>query len=238
MDGLEVLQHLRQSGNDAPVLFLTYHDEPPTQQRILKGVELGVVEHLMKPFGVEELEQSVETALRYRVANSAPPFSFGVIIKVERTVPDGQIITLVDPFYTHLIDAIKKNSEIIYQIEPRVWEEIIAAAYDKAGFDEVILTPRSGDYGRDVIAIKKGFGSVKFIEQVKAYSPGHVVKADEVRALLGVLQADQDASKAVFTTTSTFAPRIERDKFIKPFLPYRLELIDKERLLERLIRHG
>jgi restriction system protein len=182
-----------------------------------------------------QLQSSTSVTL---ILNSAPPFSFGVIVKVERKVPDGQKITLVDPIYTYLIDAIKKDSEIIYRIDPRVWEEIIAAAYDKAGFDEVILTPRSGDYGRDVIAIKKGFGSVKFIEQVKAYSPGQVVKADEVRALLGVLQAEQDASKAIFTTTSTFAPRIEQDKLIKPFLPYRLELIDKERLLKRLIRQS
>jgi hypothetical protein len=112
--------------------------------------------------------------------------------------------------------------------------EIIAAAYDKAGFDEVILTPRSGDYGRDVIAIKYGFGSVKFIDQVKAYNPGHIVTAEEVRALLGVLQAEQDATKVIFTTTSTFAPRIKDDKFIKPFLPFRLELVNKEKLLERL----
>lgn len=169
---------------------------------------------------------------------AAPNFSFGVIVKVERTVPDGQIITLVDPFYTQIIDEIKKDPEIIYQIQPRVWEEIIAAAYDRAGFDEVILTPRSGDLGRDVIAIKKGFGSVKFIDQVKAYNPEHLVKADEVRAILGVLQAEQDATKAIFTTTSFFAPRIEQDKFIKPFLPYRLELIDKDKLLERLIRYS
>ena len=167
--------------------------------------------------------------------NSAPPFSLGAIVKVEHSVFDGQIITLIDPAYTCIIDALKKDPQIMYQIEPRKWEEIIAAAYDKAGFDEVILTPRSGDLGRDVIAIKKGFGSVKFIEQVKAYSPGHLVKADEVRSLLGVLQAEQDASKAIFTTTSAFAPKLKEDRLIKPFLPTRLELVDKERLLERLL---
>jgi len=48
-----------------------------------------------------------------------------------------------------------------------MWEEIIAGAYKKAGFDEVTLTPRSGDLGRDVIAIKKGLGSVRVIDQVK-----------------------------------------------------------------------
>jgi restriction system protein len=168
--------------------------------------------------------------------NSAPPFSFGAIVKAERRVTDGEVITLVDPIYTCLVREIEKNPQIIYQIDPRRWEEIIAAAYDKAGFDEVVLTPRSGDLGRDVIAIKYGFGSVKFIDQMKAYHPGHVVTADEIRALLGVLQAEQDASKAIFTTTSTFAPKIEQDRLIKPFLPYRLELVGKEKLLKRLIQ--
>jgi restriction system protein len=173
-----------------------------------------------------------------RTIESATPFSFGAIVKVELAIPDGQIITLIDPVYRYLVGVIEKNPEIIYQIDPRKWEEIIAAAYDKEGFDEVILTPRSGDYGRDVIAIKKGFGSIKFIDQVKAYKQGHIVKADEVRALLGVLSGEQDASKAIFTTTSTFAPKIEDDKFIKPFLPYRLELVNKEKLIARLLSQG
>lgn len=176
---------------------------------------------------VQHIQQIVESVL---------PFSFGAIVKVELAIPDGEIITFVDPFYSHLVGEIGKNPEIIYQIDPRKWEELVAAAYDKAGFDEVILTPRSGDYGRDVIAIKKGFGSVKFIDQVKAYKQGHIVKADEVRAPLGVLYGERDASKAIFTTTSTFAPKIEADNFIKPFLPYRLELVDKEKLITRLLR--
>ena len=52
------------------------------------------------------------------------------------------------------------------------WEELIAAAFDRSGYDEVILTPRSGDHGRDVIAIKKGIGTVRIIDSVKAYKPG------------------------------------------------------------------
>jgi restriction system protein len=171
-----------------------------------------------------------------QVVEAAPLFSFGAIVKFELTVPDGEIITAVDPVYRYLTSELKKNPEIIYQINPREWEKIIAAAYDKEGFDEVILTPQSGDYGRDVIAIKKGFYSVKFIDQVKAYKPGHIVTADEVRALAGVLFLEKDASKAIFTTTSTFAPRIEEDKLLKPLFPTRLELVDKEKLIARLLR--
>ncbi len=178
---------------------------------------------------------SVESSLRIEWnVEAAPPFSFGAIVTVQRQIEDGDVVKLIDPFYTHLLQALQRDPGIMYQLDPRKWEEIVAAAYDKAGFDEVILTPRSGDLGRDVIAVKHGFGSIKFIEQVKAYHPGHIVKADEVRALLGVLQAEQNASKAVFTTTSSFAPRIESDKLIKPFIPYRLELIDKTKLVQRL----
>lgn len=173
-----------------------------------------------------------------RIVDLAPPFSFGAIVKFELAVPDGDIIKFVDPVYSYLVGEIERNPAIIYEIGPRKWEEIIAAAYDKEGFDEVILTPKSGDYGRDVIAIKKGFYSVKFIDQVKAYKPGHIVKADEVRALVGVLFTEQDASKAIFTTTSTFAPKLEDDKLIKPLLPTRLELVDKEKLIARLLRKG
>lgn len=170
-----------------------------------------------------------------KLEESLLPLTFGAIVKFEKAVPDGQLVKFVDPVYTGLIQLMEKNPAIIYEIDPRRWEEIIAAAYDKAGYDEVILTPRSGDLGRDVIAIKKGFGSVKIIDQVKAYKPGHIVKADDVRALLGVLNGEQDASKAIFTTTSTFAPKIENDRFIQPYLPYRLELIDKHKLIDRLL---
>lgn len=63
------------------------------------------------------------------------------------------------------------------------WEEIIAGAYQKAGFDEVTLTSRSGDFGRDVIAVKHGLGTIRIIDQVKAYSPNRLVTADDVRSL-------------------------------------------------------
>lgn len=172
------------------------------------------------------------------ITNTAqtPILTFGTVVLPYGKHSDGDLIKLVDPIYTEIVNLISSNEQMIYQIPPRKWEELVAAAYDKAGFDEVILTPRSGDLGRDVIAIKHGFGAVKFIDQVKAYNPGHVVTADEVRALLGVLQAEQDASKAIFTTTSSFAPKIEEDRLIKPFLPYRLELIDKDKLKSRLTK--
>src|SRR5262249_32022217 len=96
---------------------------------------------------------------------------------------------------------------------------------------EVILTPRSNDKGRDVIATKKGLGSIRFFDQVKAYAPHRVVSAEEVRAMIGVLTADGNVSKGVITTTSQFAPGIMKDENIKRLMPYRLELKAREELL-------
>src|SRR5690606_35477294 len=94
---------------------------------------------------------------------------------------------------------------------------------------------RSGDGGRDVIARKRGFGSVCVIDQVKAYKPGHLVTANDVRALLGVLAGRRDqAAKGFVTTTSDFAPQILDDITISQEVPSRLELINGKQLIEIL----
>ena len=97
-----------------------------------------------------------------------------------------------------------------------------------------MLTPPSGDGGRDIIATSKGYGSIRILDQIKAYKPGHLVTADEVRSMLGTLSADTRASKGIITTTSDFAPRIEIDEGIAQFLPTRLELKPQDKLLDWL----
>lgn len=74
---------------------------------------------------------------------------------------------------------------------------------------------------------------MRVIDQVKAYAPHGSVTADDVRALLGVLEADH-ASKAFLTTTPNFAPRLAEDILLKPFMPGKLELINGSTLIERL----
>ena len=134
------------------------------------------------------------------------------------------------PWYA-ILERIRADPAAAFEINSRAWEEIVAGAYEKAGFDEVILTPPSGDKGRDVVATKKGIGSIRIFDQVKAYKPGHVVTAEEVRALLGVITGGANVSKGVMTTTSAFAPRLAEDEYLKPYIPYRLELKPRDVLL-------
>ena len=90
-------------------------------------------------------------------------------------------------------------------MDPRQFEELIAGAYEEEGSgDSVVLTPRSGDKGGDVIVTSKAFGTIRIIDQVKLYKPHLIVEADDVRAIYGVLALDQRASKAIITTFGVF----------------------------------
>jgi restriction system protein len=69
---------------------------------------------------------------------------------------------------------------------------------------------------------------------VKAYNPNHLVTANDVRALIGVITVEANVSKGILTTTSDFAPGILQDENIKRLMPYRLELKPKQALLDWL----
>lgn len=63
MDGIEMLERLRQMGNMAYVIILTAYDSFPYAQTALR---LGAVDYLLKPFHDGDLEKAVER-VRQRV---------------------------------------------------------------------------------------------------------------------------------------------------------------------------
>jgi restriction system protein len=161
--------------------------------------------------------------------NTHPEFLLQTeILHLGDKTSEGNLIRAIALPWFEIVDCIDRSPEFLFQFaqNPRKFEEFIAATYERAGF-EVILTPQRGDLGRDVIATKKGWGSVRFLEQTKAYSPGHLVTHEDVRAMLGTLLTDQRASKALITTTSAFQPGILKSgSEFERFIPHRLELKD------------
>jgi restriction system protein len=176
------------------------------------------------------------TPLRESIAEQGAKFPLAVssLIVPEQRTHEGILVQSTSLMWLRIVQALGKDWSVAYQIPYGKWEEIVAGAFKEAGYDEVTLTPRSGDYGRDVIARRKGVACVKVLGSVKAYKQGHLVDQDEVRALLGVLSGERDASKGILATTSDFAPRIDQDPFIAPFMPYRLELMNGPKLQEWL----
>jgi len=148
----------------------------------------------------------------------------GLIIP-ERKVAEGILIKSTSAAWLEIARELGADWALALQLSPTQLEEMVAGAYERAGF-QVVITPRSGDHGRDVIATSAGIGSIKILGSVKRYAPGHLVDAEACRSLIGVVMADQKASKGIITTTSDFAPMIRTDPSIAPFLPTRLELMN------------
>lgn len=197
----------------------------PKQREYEVGMDLGrATERVLTP---EEMVRLVE---RMAARTDLPSVSLSSVIIPEHKAAEGTLIKSTSALWTAIVTKLSENWEGAFSVDATTWEEIIAGAFKKEGYDEVILTPRSGDHGRDVIAILKGIGSIKVIGSVKAYHPGLLVNYDQVRALLGVMAGEHNTSKGIITTTSDFPPRIMEDPFIAPFVPYRLELINGKKL--------
>jgi two-component system KDP operon response regulator KdpE len=64
MDGIEVLQHLRKSGSDVPVVVLSSRTNEPEK---VKALDLGADDYVTKPFGIDELLARLRAALRHRL---------------------------------------------------------------------------------------------------------------------------------------------------------------------------
>ena len=162
-----------------------------------------------------------------------PPLLMQQVLIFADKTREGILVAAVNEPWFEIIAELERNPDLAFQISPERWEHMVAGAYKRAGFDDVILTPRSGDFGRDIVATKFGIGSVRIIDQVKRYRRGHLVAADEVRALYGTLNLNRDgASKAFLTTTSKFAPGVFNE--MREIIPSRMELIDGDMLLDRL----
>ena len=166
-------------------------------------------------------------------AEPIPNLLLQSILEFSGSTPDGRLVAAVALPWHEILKLFKNDPAAIYKMTAEQWEHFIAGCYSRAGFD-VVLTPRSGDLGRDVIASKRELsGAIRIFDQVKAYKPGHLVTADDVRALAGVLSTP-NVSKGIVTTTSHFAPGVQTDRILEPLMPYRLQLRDRESLLSWL----
>ena len=243
----EDFQQRIDEGNRTSALMDSLHhgtEPPPWTQIAAPDPQTSVCRMLSFLYGqridVETAELYVPILLEMLYGSRWRPAEVllqATVVRLGDNVQDGQLIDAVALPWFQILREIERNPDFLYHFSkyPRRFEEFIAGAYERAGWPEVILTPRSGDGGRDVIATKPGFGSIRFLEQCKAYSPGTLVTHDDVRGMLGVLQTDRNASKAIITATSDFQPGIGTSSEFTPFMPHRLELRNGKKLAEWLL---
>ncbi len=103
-----------------------------------------------------------------------------------------------------LIIRISENQDLIYEVSPREFEEIVEQILKDDGF-ETRLTKATRDGGRDIIATKTGINGkpVVFFVECKRYSRKNKVDVGIVRELYGV-QTSEKVNKACLVTSSLF----------------------------------
>ncbi|MEB0042658.1 MULTISPECIES: heavy metal response regulator transcription factor [unclassified Pseudomonas] len=125
MDGWELLQKVRRSGKEVPVLFLTARDS--IEDRV-KGLELGADDYLIKPFAFSELLARVRTLLRR--GNSTPAQTHIKMADLEvdllkrRAIRGGTRIDLTAKEFALLELLLRRRGEVLSKslIASQVWD--------------------------------------------------------------------------------------------------------------------
>jgi len=131
--------------------------------------------------------------------------------------------TKLTPFHEASVQALKvdaRRPKRERRTAQALHKELAAAGYD-GGYSRLTDFIRAWRAGAG-----QAMNAAAFVplDQAKAYKPGHRVTHDDVRAMLGTLSTDANASKGVVTTTSDFQPGILLGDEFQRFMPYRLEL--------------
>ena len=122
-----------------------------------------------------------------------------------------------------LLNRALKDPQAMHSFSSGQFEDFIAQLADGLGFEDVAVTPRSGDKGRDVLAVKRVHGiPVLFAFECKRFAPTHAVGVGVARALLGVVtHGDTRANVGVLVTTSRFTKGARRFILTEPSLDSR-----------------
>jgi two-component system, OmpR family, phosphate regulon response regulator PhoB len=96
MSGIELLRRIRTDPGtrDIPVIMLTARSE---EADLVRGLESGADDYVVKPFSIRELKARINTHLRKQVSDRTTTFSIdGLVLDQEsyRTTVDGQMIEL------------------------------------------------------------------------------------------------------------------------------------------------
>ena len=105
-----------------------------------------------------------------------------------------------------LLDSALRNPEMMRQMNARAFEEFIASLLEQLGFEDLVLTRRAKDGGRDVLATQHVSGvPIFFAFECKRYAAKRPVGIAFARALLGTItHGPSRATKGVLVTTSRF----------------------------------
>ncbi|MBA3024355.1 MAG: heavy metal response regulator transcription factor [Gammaproteobacteria bacterium] len=125
IDGWQVLQGVRRSGKEMPVLFLTAKDAIDDR---VKGLELGADDYLVKPFSFSELLARVRTLLRRGNKLREPDVLRAADLELDllrrRVTRCGKKINLTAKEFSLLELLLRRQGEVLPRsmIASQVWD--------------------------------------------------------------------------------------------------------------------
>lgn len=134
MDGLEMVQRLRSSGNNTPVLFLTARDSVADR---VQGLESGGDYYLVKPFDFQELMAVVRVMTRKYTGNRSNVYTLADLTldgTAKTVIRAGKAIELTAKEFS-LLEYMMRNRGVVLSremIENNLWN------YDYEGGTNVV----------------------------------------------------------------------------------------------------
>ena len=122
LDGLTVLQRLRQAGKSVHVLILTARDGLGDRVR---GIDAGAADYLVKPFAFEELLARVRALVRRKYAAKSPCLRVGdleIDTNARKVRRAGRDVELTAREYALLHFLALRHGQLVTR--PEIWEHI------------------------------------------------------------------------------------------------------------------
>lgn len=122
MDGYVLCSMLRQNGKTMPILMLTARS---TQQEIVKGLNLGADDYIVKPFDLEVLLARVKALLRRNTPEKSPILTAGKLVldtNTQTLMKAGKRIELRPKEYA-LLECLMRNKGMILD-RPKLLEHV------------------------------------------------------------------------------------------------------------------
>ena len=156
----------------------------------------------------------------------------------EIVVPDRKIVRVPDRVKSDinittqsLIDKVAIRPEILQEITPRQFEELVCGLFERKGYN-VQLTKQTRDGGKDLIVLNNSIlGDMLIYAECKKWAPMHPVNVGLVRQLYGTVEADR-ATAGIMVTNSYFSREARR---FQQTIKSRMSLINYSELMKQIM---
>lgn len=137
--------------------------------------------------------------------------------------------------HQHNAAVRKALKDRLHKMDAYIFENLIGELLERLGYENVVITKRSGDNGIDLTAhlTFEGITSVRTVVQVKRYQESNNISNAVVAQLRGSAEVDQ---RGLIITTSDFTKSAMAEARAGNKMP--VALVNGERLVDLLIKHG